>query len=163
VSDDGSIDTYNIPAVRDHTLPPGILDSAPKLNTHGAIVPKTVDTTVDFAALKDKTASLTHRDQIVHLNHKNHLIYKYLQSDGVIIMPARERQGYWSGLRKLSADIKRPSILWGYRGPKELLMSAGLVDFAQLSHIWAKLVEEDVTFRQGDDSLIGAISNHYGP
>ena len=55
----GCVNANNIVAFLNHIFPPRIFYAASKLNTIWTVIPKTVNSAVDFRTLKDKTATLT--------------------------------------------------------------------------------------------------------
>ena len=60
------LDEFVVPLA--HIAPPGVFDVAFQLNTQRAIVPKTIESTVDFAGLKHESTSLAERHKFFHLH-----------------------------------------------------------------------------------------------
>jgi hypothetical protein len=67
--DNRRVQPYNVVAALDDPLPPGFLYPALELNAHRAEIPKTVDSTVDFAVLKDEPPPLAQTYERLHVDH----------------------------------------------------------------------------------------------
>ena len=71
---------YHLVMPDDHIVPPRVFHIALKQNAKGPVVPKTVQTAVNFARLKQKAASFAKRDQFFHPHRFYSLLYLGLTS-----------------------------------------------------------------------------------
>src|SRR5690606_8134572 len=66
VHDDAGFKPDHVLTRGDHEGPPLVHEIAFELDPHGAIVVGGLESAVDFRALKDETAALTQRDDLLH-------------------------------------------------------------------------------------------------
>ena len=64
--DDGGFKADDVVALAGHGLPPKLFHVALEFRAHGAVVPKTVDASVDFGRLKNEAAPFAQRDDFFH-------------------------------------------------------------------------------------------------